>query len=96
VHQPRLEIPHEFKALETRDGAASGNIEFAAQELLELPADERSEREIMIQVAAGRLNKQIADDMRFTESIVEVHRTNLMRRIEARSLPTINKSSSLR
>ena len=39
------------------------------------------EREIMIQVTAGRLNKQIASDMGIAESTVKVHRTNLMRKI---------------
>jgi FixJ family two-component response regulator len=34
------------------------------------------EREIMIQVTAGRLNKQIADDIGIAESTVKVHRTH--------------------
>src|SRR5262249_50467243 len=42
------------------------------------------EREIMLQVMAGRLNKQIANDIGITESTVKVHRTNLMRTIKAR------------
>ena len=47
------------------------------------------EREIMIQVTAGRLNKQIAGDIGITESTVKVHRTNLMRKMKARSLPEL-------
>src|SRR6476646_5113581 len=35
------------------------------------------ERQIMIQVTAGRLNKQIAADIGITESTVKVHRTHL-------------------
>jgi FixJ family two-component response regulator len=49
------------------------------------------EREIMIQVAAGRLNKQIAGDLGIAESTVKVHRTNLMRKMKARSLPELSR-----
>ena len=49
------------------------------------------EREIMIQVTAGRLNKQIANDLGITESTVKVHRTNLMRKMQARSLPELSR-----
>jgi FixJ family two-component response regulator len=49
------------------------------------------EREIMIQVTAGRLNKQIASDMGIAESTVKVHRTNLMRKMKARSLPELSR-----
>jgi FixJ family two-component response regulator len=49
------------------------------------------EREIMIQVTAGRLNKQIAGDIGIAESTVKVHRTNLMRKMGARSLPELSR-----
>ena len=49
------------------------------------------EREIMIQVTAGRLNKQIAGDVGITESTVKVHRSNLMRKMKARSLPELSR-----
>jgi FixJ family two-component response regulator len=49
------------------------------------------EREIMVQVTAGRLNKQIANDMGIAESTVKVHRTNLMRKMKARSLPELSR-----
>jgi FixJ family two-component response regulator len=49
------------------------------------------EREIMIQVTAGRLNKQIANDIGVTESTVKVHRTNMMRKMKARSLPELSR-----
>ena len=49
------------------------------------------EREIMIQVTAGRLNKQIAGDIGIAESTVKVHRTNLMRKMQARSLPELSR-----
>ena len=53
------------------------------------------EREIMIQVTAGRLNKQIAGDLGISESTVKVHRTNLMRKMEARSLPELSRMADL-
>src|SRR6201984_1455722 len=46
------------------------------------------EREIMLHVVAGRLNKQIANDIGIAESTVKVHRTHLMRKMKARSLPS--------
>lgn len=49
------------------------------------------EREIMIQATAGRLNKQIANDLGIAESTVKVHRTNLMRKMQARSLPELSR-----
>ena len=45
----------------------------------------------MIQVTAGRLNKQIAGDIGITESTVKVHRANLMRKMKARSLPELSR-----
>jgi FixJ family two-component response regulator len=53
------------------------------------------EREIMIQVTAGRLNKQIAGDMGIAESTVKVHRTNLMRKMKARSLPELSRMADM-
>ena len=47
------------------------------------------EREILIQVAGGRLNKQIAGDLGITETTVKVHRSNMMRKIKAASLPDL-------
>lgn len=44
------------------------------------------ERAILMQVAGGRLNKQIAADMGITETTVKVHRSNMMRKIKAASL----------
>ena len=49
------------------------------------------EREVMVQVTAGRLNKQIAHDIGIAESTVKVHRTNLMRKMKARSLPELSR-----
>jgi RNA polymerase sigma factor (sigma-70 family) len=53
------------------------------------------EREIMVQVTAGRLNKQIAHDIGIAESTVKVHRTNLMRKMRARSLPELSRMADI-
>jgi FixJ family two-component response regulator len=44
------------------------------------------EREIMALVAAGRLNKQIAGDIEVSEITVKVHRGQVMRKMQAKSL----------
>ncbi|HTR15042.1 MAG TPA: response regulator [Roseiarcus sp.] len=44
------------------------------------------EREVMALVAAGRLNKQIAGEIGVTEITVKIHRGNVMRKMEAKSL----------
>src|SRR5215467_2210629 len=49
------------------------------------------ERDIMLHVVAGRLNKQIAHDIGIAESTVKVHRTNLIRKMKARSLPELSR-----
>jgi FixJ family two-component response regulator len=49
------------------------------------------EREIMLYVVTGRLNKQIANDIGIAESTVKVHRTHLMRKMKARSLPELSR-----
>jgi RNA polymerase sigma factor (sigma-70 family) len=53
------------------------------------------EREVMIQVTAGRLNKQIAGDIGITESTVKVHRTHVMRKMKARSLPELSRMADM-
>src|ERR1700756_201852 len=45
------------------------------------------ERVIMIQVARGRLSKQIAADIGIAETTVKVHRSKAMRKMNAHSLP---------
>ena len=53
------------------------------------------EREVMLHVMAGRLNKQIAHDIGITESTVKVHRVNLMRKMKARSLPELSRMADV-
>jgi FixJ family two-component response regulator len=47
------------------------------------------EREVMAQVVRGRLNKQIAGDMGLSEITVKVHRGQVMRKMNASSLPDL-------
>ena len=47
------------------------------------------EREIMHHVAQGRLNKQIAFDMSISVITVKVHRGQVMRKMNAKSLPEL-------
>jgi FixJ family two-component response regulator len=47
------------------------------------------EREIMIEVARGQLNKQIAGDIGIAEATVKIHRGGVMRKMKARSLPEL-------
>src|SRR6266700_1644421 len=49
------------------------------------------EREIVIQVAQGRLSKQIANDIGIAEGTVKVHRSKAMRKMNARSLPELGR-----
>ncbi len=49
------------------------------------------EREIMIQVAQGRLSKQIAFDLGISEVTVKIHRSHLMRKMNVHSLPELGR-----
>ena len=49
------------------------------------------EREIMVQVARGRLSKQIAGDIGISEATVKGHRSRAMRKMNVRSLPELGR-----
>ena len=49
------------------------------------------EREVMVHVVRGRLSKQIAADIGISEVTVKVHRSNMMRKMEAASLPELGR-----
>jgi FixJ family two-component response regulator len=49
------------------------------------------EREIMVHVTQGRLCKQIAADIGLAEGTVKVHRSRLMRKMKASSLPALSR-----
>ena len=47
------------------------------------------EREVMAVVVSGRLNKQIAADLGVSEITIKVHRGQVMRKMQAPSLPDL-------
>jgi FixJ family two-component response regulator len=49
------------------------------------------EREIVIEVARGRLSKQIAHDIGIAEATVKVHRARAMQKMQAGSLPELGR-----
>ena len=49
------------------------------------------EREIVLQVARGRLSKQIAYDIGIAEATVKVHRSRAMQKMKAGSLPELGR-----
>ena len=49
------------------------------------------EREIVIQVARGRLSKQIAHEIGIAEATVKVHRSRAMHKMKAGSLPELGR-----
>ena len=49
------------------------------------------EREVMLGVERRSPNKQIANEIGISESTVKVHRTNLMRKMKARSVPELSR-----
>src|SRR3546814_13034727 len=44
------------------------------------------EKQVMRLVTAGKMNKQVAVDLRITEVTVKIHRASVMRKMDARSL----------
>lgn len=53
------------------------------------------EREVMVRVAAGRLNKQIAGEMQLAEVTVKLHRGSVMRKMAAKSLADLVRMADL-
>jgi FixJ family two-component response regulator len=53
------------------------------------------EREVMALVVAGRLNKQIGGELDITEITVKGHRGNVMRKMNARSVPDLVTMAAL-
>jgi FixJ family two-component response regulator len=78
----------------TRDRARRENESALADLRRRFASLSPREREIMIQVARGRLSKQIAGDMGISEATVKVHRSHAMRKMNARSLPEFGRMAA--
>jgi len=53
------------------------------------------ERDVLFRVAAGRLNKQIADELCVSEVMIKVHRSHAMRKMNVKSVPELVRMSDL-
>src|SRR3990170_2314749 len=53
------------------------------------------ERQVLFRAAAGRLNKQIADELGVSEIMVKVHRSHAMRKMNAKSFAELVRMSDL-
>jgi two-component system, LuxR family, response regulator TtrR len=49
------------------------------------------ERQVLERIVAGRLNKQIADDLSISIKTVEAHRSNVMEKLEVRTMAELMK-----
>ena len=68
-----------------------GSAERAASERLErLTA---RERQVLDLIVAGRLNKQIADDLGISSKTVEAHRANIMDKLDTRTMADLMKTA---
>src|SRR6202047_172243 len=75
----------------SRDGARRENAKALAALRERFGSLSPREREIMIEVARGRLSKQIAGDIGISATTVKVHRSRAMRKMKVRSLPELGR-----
>ena len=75
----------------SRDRARRENEEALADLRKRFASLSSREREIVIQVARGRLSKQIAHDIGIAEATVKVHRSRAMQKMKAGSLPELGR-----
>jgi FixJ family two-component response regulator len=54
----------------------------------------RREREVMMLVVSGRLNKQVGGELGISQITVKTHRGNVMRKMKADSLPDLVKMAA--
>jgi FixJ family two-component response regulator len=69
-----------------RDAAERARAAIVKRTVKRLETLTPREREVMAEVARGRLNKQIAFDLGISEVTVKLHRGNVMRKMEATSV----------
>ncbi|WP_429810181.1 response regulator transcription factor [Ensifer sp. B1-9] len=68
------------------DASRRANARVVKRNIERLETLTHREREILCEVARGRLNKQIAFDLGISEVTVKLHRANVMRKMEAGSI----------
>jgi FixJ family two-component response regulator len=68
------------------DAARRAQAQVVKRNVERLETLTQREREILREVASGRLNKQIAFDLNISEVTVKLHRANVMRKMEAGSI----------
>tara|TARA_A100001015_G_scaffold152124_1_gene168639 strand:- start:303 stop:929 length:627 start_codon:yes stop_codon:yes gene_type:complete len=72
-----------------RDVIDKREVNLKAQELLAKLTPR--ENQVLERITAGRLNKQIADDLSISIKTVEAHRANIMTKVEARTVAELIK-----
>lgn len=77
-----LGVDRELTARRQRDGAISSRLDQLTQR----------EREVMDLVVAGKLNKQIADELNISMKTVEAHRARVMEKMGVRTLAELVKA----
>jgi len=77
-----LELDSQLSARRQRDGAISHRLEQLTQR----------EREVMTLVVAGKLNKQVADELNISMKTVEAHRARVMEKMGVRTLAELVKA----
>ena len=80
--QRALELDNQLSARRQRDGAISHRLDQLTQR----------EREVMQLVVAGKLNKQIADELNISMKTVEAHRARVMEKMGVRTLAELVKA----
>jgi FixJ family two-component response regulator len=53
------------------------------------------EKEVMLMVTAGKMNKQVAGDLGISEITVKIHRGAAMRKMKARTLPDLVRMAEM-
>jgi FixJ family two-component response regulator len=77
-----LELDSQISARRQRDGAITHRLEQLTQR----------EREVMKLVVAGKLNKQVADELAISMKTVEAHRARVMEKMGVRTLAELVKA----
>lgn len=77
-----LEVDNQIAARQQRNSAVAHRLELLTQR----------EREVMHLVVAGKLNKQVADELNISMKTVEAHRARVMEKMGVRTLAELVKA----